>query len=411
MRQQNDESVADFAHRFTETQNELEKLLPNIYCTPASDGNTDIELITAFTIKLKDHIAKELIFRDVKHTSLQAVISAAERFEMHLLSLASTQPAEGPADLSNWEPVAHYYGTLPRRPTSPQSKGTGRSSRDHYDPKLNSSGISDSSSSFRPRARPHNFSMQGSSPQKSKEICLMFNKFKSSTCELPNNQCANHRLHKCSFCHRWGCKACNHRANGPGHFNKSKSQKYQGHAHGVSNPSLSGQDSGNGDESRSSSSPSEPTSNPELTTVLSNMQQSLQNLSVHMEKLERPLNPIALVASHVPSGAVSGTDILSKLQLIVVLQSRQSPVTFVFQTWILRINIFCGHPLHLQGLPFPSPLDSCCSLSLVSKAHAEVIAQKHPQLTFTKLQSPLPVAVANPSSQLTAIGVMQVPII
>ena len=217
-RQQNDESVADFAHRFNETQNELEKLLPNIHRTPASDGNTDIELITAFTIKLKDHIAKELISRDVKHTSLQAVISAAERFEMHLPSLASTQLAEGRADLSNWEPVAHYSGTLPRRPTRPQSKDTGSSSRDHYDPKLNSSGISDSSSSFRPRARPHNFSVQGSSPQKSKELCLMFNKFKSSTCELPNNQCANHGLHKCSFCHKWGCKACHHRANGPGHF-------------------------------------------------------------------------------------------------------------------------------------------------------------------------------------------------
>ena len=63
------------------------------------------------------------------------------------------------------------------------------------------------------------------------------------------------------------------------------------------------------------------------------------------------------------------------------------------------------------GVALPLPLDSCCSLSLVSKAHAEIIAQKHPQLTFTKLQSPLPVAVANPSSQLTAIGAMQVPII
>ena len=95
MRQQNDESVADFAHRFTETQNEVEKLLPNIHHTPASDGNINIELITAFTIKLKDHIAKELTSRDVKHTSLQAVISAAEHFEKHLPSLASTQPAEG----------------------------------------------------------------------------------------------------------------------------------------------------------------------------------------------------------------------------------------------------------------------------------------------------------------------------
>ena len=102
------------------------------------------------------------------------------------------------------------------------------------------------------------------------------------------------------FCHKWGSKACNHRANGPGHFNKSKGPKYQGHADLVSNPSLSGQGSGNGVESRSSSSPSEPTSNPELTSVLSNIQHSLQNLSVRMEKLERPPNPIASVASHVP---------------------------------------------------------------------------------------------------------------
>ena len=98
------------------------KLLPNIHRTPASNGNTDIELITAFTIKLKEHIVKELISRDVQHTSLQAVISVAEHFEMHLPSLALTQPAEGRADLSNWEPVAHYSGTLPRGPTRPQSK-------------------------------------------------------------------------------------------------------------------------------------------------------------------------------------------------------------------------------------------------------------------------------------------------
>ena len=403
--------MADFAHRFTETQNELEKLLPNIRRAPASDGNADIELITAFTIKLKDHIVKELFSRDVKHMSLQAVISAAERFQMHLPSLASTQPAQGHEDLSNWEPVAHYSGTLPRRPTRPQSKDTGRSSRDHYDPKLNSSGISDSSSSFRPRARPHNFSVQGNSPQKSKEICLMFNKFKSSTCELPNNQCANHCLHKCSFCHKWGCKAYNHRANGPGHFNKSKSQKYQGHVHVASNPSLSGQGSGNGDQSRSSSSPSEPTSNAELTTVLSNMQQSLQNLSFRMEKLEQPPNPIASVASHIPPGAVSGTDILKQAPAYSCPAVTAIPSHLSISDLDLANKHILWAPITSAGVALPLPLDSCCSLSLVSKAHAEIIAQKHPQLTFTKLQSPLPVAVANPSSQLTAIGVMQVPII
>ena len=52
MCQQQQESVTDFAHRFTETQNELEKLLPKIHHTPDVDGNTEFELITTFTIKL-----------------------------------------------------------------------------------------------------------------------------------------------------------------------------------------------------------------------------------------------------------------------------------------------------------------------------------------------------------------------
>ena len=68
-------------------------------------------------------------------------------------------------------------------------------------------------------------------------------------------------------------------------------------------------------------------------------------------------------------------------------------------------------PITSAGVSLPLPIDSCCSLSLFSKAHADVIAQKHPHLTFTKLQNSLPVAVANPSSQLKAIDLMEVPII
>ena len=68
-------------------------------------------------------------------------------------------------------------------------------------------------------------------------------------------------------------------------------------------------------------------------------------------------------------------------------------------------------PSTSAGVSLPLPIDSCCSLSLVSKPHADVIAFKHPHLTFTKLPSSLPVTVANPSSQLNAIGLMQVPII
>ena len=41
------------------------------------------------------------------------------------------------------------------------------------------------------------------------------------------------------------------------------------------------------------------------------------------------------------------------------------------------------------GIPLPLPIDSCCSLLLVSKAHAEVIVKAHPTLKFTKLSTPL----------------------
>ena len=63
------------------------------------------------------------------------------------------------------------------------------------------------------------------------------------------------------------------------------------------------------------------------------------------------------------------------------------------------------------GVSLPLPLDSCCSLSLVSEARADIVAQKHPHLTFTKLQSPLPVAVATHTSHLKAIGIIHVPIV
>ena len=81
---QQQESVADFAHRFTETQNESEKLFPKIHITPDADSHTGVKLIAAFTIKLREPIAKELISKDVKYSSLQALISAAEGFELHL---------------------------------------------------------------------------------------------------------------------------------------------------------------------------------------------------------------------------------------------------------------------------------------------------------------------------------------
>ena len=72
IQQQQKESVADFSHRFSEVQHELEKLIPGIHKT--SDGK-DLELIHAFSIKLLPHIKKEIISRDFKYSSLQELIT------------------------------------------------------------------------------------------------------------------------------------------------------------------------------------------------------------------------------------------------------------------------------------------------------------------------------------------------
>ena len=62
------------------------------------------------------------------------------------------------------------------------------------------------------------------------------------------------------------------------------------------------------------------------------------------------------------------------------------------------------------GVKLPLPLDSCCSLSMVSKTHAELVSQKCPNLSYKKLATPLSVSVASPDSQLQAVGIMQIPI-
>ena len=89
------ESVADFAHRFLETQHSLEKLvIPGVL---RSGG--DIELLHAFMLKLKPTISKILLSRDSTFSSLTAVIEASKRFE----SVDSQQVQEGG---KSWPPHA-----------------------------------------------------------------------------------------------------------------------------------------------------------------------------------------------------------------------------------------------------------------------------------------------------------------
>ena len=429
MSQARDESVADFAHRFRETQNELEKLLPNIHHTPDSQGNTDIELIYSFAIKLQEPIAKALISREFAYSSLQAIIEAADRFELHALPRSRDQTVLH--EHADWTPAeidAVYSGTSANGPKPYSAKKHShmpsqntknfRDSRGPSQGKLGSDSQPNRSSS-RPSPRPSfsddthvHFGAQAS-PQPA-EICHNFNKFRRSFCELDHNHCAHDRLHKCAVCHQWGCKACNHHASSSSNATRVRSKfNSQGQAHVASNIAAS-----SGQSVSSASEPCFPPSDPapptpDLTTVLSNMHSSLQSLSVHMETLERPPLPPPLVAP--PAASISGSAPGSDFLVQAPAYSYPAITAIPNHVSIPALDLANKHilwtPITSAGVSLPLPIDSCCSLSLVSKAHADVIAQKHPHLTFTKLQSSLPVAVANPSSQLAAIGFMQVPII
>ena len=89
------ESVADFSHRFS---HQLQKLLPGIHKLKGEDGaGEDLELMYAFTIKLREDIAAELVSREFKYTSLQSVIDAARHYEEHRpdnINPVSARPAK-----------------------------------------------------------------------------------------------------------------------------------------------------------------------------------------------------------------------------------------------------------------------------------------------------------------------------
>ena len=157
------------------------------------------------------------------------------------------------------------------------------------------------------------------------EICVKFNKFRKAHCELDSNVCYYNRLHKCQVCYNWGRKALNHhnRSNSStiiknSSFNSARSTSVSGarpvknysHAHvasgdvdqcfGNDNQQISGINNG------VNITTDIHCQNSDLTSVLSNMNNSLQSLSVRMEKMERSSTPKRSVSPP----AATGKDLL-----------------------------------------------------------------------------------------------------
>ena len=62
------------------------------------------------------------------------------------------------------------------------------------------------------------------------------------------------------------------------------------------------------------------------------------------------------------------------------------------------------------GKQLQLPLDSCCSVTLCSLDHAQLIHSARPELNYKKLEKPIPVQMADTSTSLTAVAVQEVSI-
>ena len=142
-----------------------------------------------------------------------------------------------------------------------------------------------------------------------------------------------------------------------------------------------------------------------LTDIKTELHSDMQSLTTRLNKLEALPNSASASNQCYSTGHFISSSSIWQPEITAVPSNLQISHLDLANKNILWIRVTSA------GIPLPLPLDSCCSLSLVSQAHAEVISHTHPTMQFTKLATPLPVSVANPHAQLQDIGTLQVPII
>ena len=361
MSQQSTESVADFAHRFLETQHSLEKLIPGVH---RADG--DIELIHAFMLKLQPVLSKDLVSRDSTFSSLTAVIEAAKRLE-------SVKPVPSHEHEKPWKPQAFFAAQATQGSMSKRF----HPKRQEQKVKTNFSTAKDDLSGTR--------------------LCRFYNKFDVAHCELPNNECSRGYIHKCSICFKVSCKAYFHpKASSPQfspkgfrHPSRNSPQSHRVQANYVAPKGQEIQDS-------------------LLDSVKAVLQDSFhslkQDLTTSVEKEVKRQLPQ-------PSPASLSNVATTQDPLFSMPATTSLPVNASFSAFDLAGKNILWAKVTSAGVSLPLPLDSCCSVSLVSQNHAETVVKFNPALQFTKLEQPIPVSVAGPNSSLRAVGLLQVPIV
>ena len=210
---------------------------------------------------------------------------------------------------------------------------------------------------------PKNLKTKGTKPstqEKTPAVCKNFNRFKKAPCERANNTCSQGRVHKCSVCHKLACKPLRH-------------SQVQVNQVGVSDPVKA------------------------LTEQVQSLASRLNSIdSAQSETEKASTSPDATQSSTSTSVPVFGlpavSDVSSQLQNCLNLSQKN----------ILWCKVESG------GIPIPLPIDSCCSVSLVSQAHAMNVSKNCPNLNYEALANPIPVSVASPQVMLQAVGIIPI---
>ena len=322
MRQNPAESVSNFAHRFLETQHSLEKLIPGIHTSP--DGN-QMELVHAFCMKLQPEISKFLLSRKQPFADILTAIECAKRHEAVLLP----QPESAMSQDARY--AAHPAALYTAHPAHPA-----RNNPPRYEAQREA---------------------QKPTGMKKNEVCRNFNRFSPSRCELPNNNCTNGFIHKCSICSQFNCKAVNHN-NAPPSSNSARrtSVRFSGNSSSPYN--------NNRMNSQVSANVVEPSDLFSLTSVKQVVSDSIANL-----KQDITTSILSEVEKRFPPPPPSPAPVVSSSQDRIFGMpaiTPSAPSSSVSALDLANRNILWTK-ITSAGASLPLPLDSCCSVCWSAK--------------------------------------------
>ena len=359
IKQEHGESVEQFAFKYKKLLHQLEKLGEKI----AKDCPTFV--ISQFISKVNPLIAQHLVVKASEFETLDKIVEAARRVELSFQTPPTTSNAN--QSLDEWKATRPnvFVSSTALKPQDQHSYGQQRA--------CYNCGETTHLSKYCPK--------RCKDTSKQAEICNNYNRFPKSHCEKDGNKCSNGRHHKCQRCNKWGCKAIRHTEPRPTSMSRS-------------------------------STPSD---------EVSSLRQQLVVLSTRLNKFEAqcsentscstpvvsskqtsasPSRPPAAVTSDQPSASPP----LFGLPAVTIPISSVKPEAQLQNRNILWTSITSA------GECLPLPLDSCCSVCLVSKLHADFVASKRPDLKYCTLEERISVTAADPKSNLQAVATMEIPI-